>query len=78
MSNLLATDVVRPVEGLGRPSLTVDMEKNETGVNTHAHEAGSDAETTSVESETFQNGVQRVRAITEIWDKKTLITMFVL
>jgi MFS family permease len=77
MSNLLATDVVRPVEGFGRPSLTVDMEKNETGVNTHAHEAGSDAETKSVESETFQNGVQRVRAITEIWDKKTLITMFV-
>ena len=29
-------------------------------------------------SEEFQNGVQRVRAITEIWDKKTLITMFVL
>lgn len=29
-------------------------------------------------SEDFQDGVQRVRAITEIWSRKTLGTMFVL
>jgi hypothetical protein len=55
----------------------MDIEKKgETGVN--SQETGSNAETKSVESENFQNGVQRVRAITEIWDKKTLITMFIL
>lgn len=53
------------------------MEKNgDQAFN--AHETGSDGETKSVESETFQNGVQRVRAITEIWSTKTLITMLVL
>ena len=76
MSNPLATDAVRPAEGFGRPSRDIDMEKNDDAF--HAHETGSDVETKSVESETFQNGVQRVRAITEIWSKQTLITMFVL
>ncbi|KAE9574778.1 MFS siderochrome iron transporter 1 [Colletotrichum fructicola] len=36
-------------------------------------EGDSDAE-----SENFQGGVQRVRAITSVWTKKTLISMFVL
>jgi hypothetical protein len=77
MSNSLATDAVRPVEGFGRPSRDMDMEKNGDAAF-NAHETGSDGETKSVESETFQNGVQRVRAITEIWSKPTLITMFIL
>ncbi|KAH6865955.1 major facilitator superfamily domain-containing protein [Alternaria rosae] len=76
MSNLAATDAVRPVEGFGRPSRDIDMEKNGHQAF-NAHETGSDGETKSVESENFQNGVQRVRAITEIWSTPTLITMLV-
>ena len=67
------TDAVRPVSGFPRPSKDMDIEKNP-----NLHSANSDDETKSVESENFQNGVQRVRAITEIWSKKTLITMFIL
>lgn len=66
----IQTDAVRPVEGFPRPSKDLDIEKN------HAHEVDSNAETKSVESEQFQSGVQRVRAITDTWDKKTLILMF--
>lgn len=77
MSNTLATDVVRPVEGFTRPSHDVDIEKRGDGV-VHAHETNSDTETKSIESDNFQNGVQRVRAITEIWSKETLIIMFIL
>lgn len=77
MSNLNAIDAVRPADGFNRPSHDIDIEKSgNTGIATH--EAGSDVETKSVESENFQNGVQRVRAITEIWSKQTLITMFIL
>ncbi|KAF1845005.1 siderophore iron transporter-like protein mirB [Cucurbitaria berberidis CBS 394.84] len=67
------TDAVRPAAGFGRPSKDLDIEKTPN----HLHETNSDGDTKSVESETFQNGVQRVRAITEIWGKKTLITMFI-
>lgn len=68
------TDAVRPVSGFPRPSKDMDIEKNPNDL----HEASSDVEKKSLDSENFQNGVQRVRAITEIWGKKTLITMFVL
>ncbi|USP81792.1 siderophore transporter [Curvularia clavata] len=76
MSDTLATDVVRPAEGFTRPSHDIDIEKRGDGA-VHAHETNSDAETKSVESDNFQNGVQRVRAITEIWSKETLIIMFI-
>lgn len=39
----------------------------------HSLNKGDDAQ-----SEDFQDGVQRVRAITEIWSRKTLGIMFVL
>jgi hypothetical protein len=71
----LGADAVQPALSFVGPPR--DIEKSGDG-HFHAHETGSDGETRSVESETFQNGVQRVRAITEIWDKKTLITMFIL
>ncbi|CAE6996398.1 hypothetical protein P3342_000373 [Pyrenophora teres f. teres] len=74
MSEHLATDAVRPVRGF--PSTEMDVEKN-VDSNVHAHEMGSNGDDKSVESETFQNGVQRVRAITEIWSKQTLIAMFI-
>jgi hypothetical protein len=79
MNDQLVADKVLPTDagGIPRSSGENDIEKN-AGARFHAHEARSDAETKSVESEQFQNGVQRVRAITEVWDKKTLIIMFVL
>lgn len=75
MSKASATDAVRPAENFSRPPHDVDIEKRGGGA---VHEMGSDTETKSVESEDFQNGVQRVRAITEIWSKQTLIAMFIL
>ena len=77
MSEIAHTDAVRPVDGFVRPSKDLDIEKS-VNPNSHSHETNSDGDTKSVESETFQNGVQRVRAITEIWSKQTLIIMFVL
>ena len=41
--------------------------------DSHSSKKGDDAH-----SEDFQDGVQRVRAITEIWSRRTLGTMFVL
>jgi len=55
-----------------------DMEKS---INPHSQgvETSSDGGLKSDDdSEKFQNGVQRVRAITEIWTKQTLIAMFIL
>jgi hypothetical protein len=71
----LGADDVQPALGFINPPK--DIEKSGDG-HFHAHETGSDGETKSVESETFQNGVQRVRAIATVWHKKTLITMFIL
>lgn len=53
----------------------------EKTINPHSHgvETSSDGGLKADDdSEKFQNGVQRVRAITEIWTKQTLIAMFVL
>ncbi|KAF1831752.1 MFS general substrate transporter [Decorospora gaudefroyi] len=71
----LGTEAVQPALGFV-PSKEIDAEKNSDG-QFHARETGSDGETKSVESENFQNGVQRVRAITEVWSKKYLIMMFI-
>ncbi|KAH7384696.1 siderophore iron transporter-like protein mirB [Pyrenochaeta sp. MPI-SDFR-AT-0127] len=71
--NPIQVDAVRPTEGFRDPSKELDIEKRPE----HAHDTHSDDDTKSVESEKFQNGVQRVRAITEVWNKPTLIAMFV-
>ncbi|EOA91626.1 hypothetical protein ACJQWK_03094 [Exserohilum turcicum] len=73
MSKVSAPDAVRPADDVSRPPHDLDIEKRGGGA---VHEMASDTETKSVESDNFQNGVQRVRAITEIWSKKTLVTMF--
>lgn len=53
-----------------------DIEKS---VNPTSQETSSnDGIKEDRESERFQPGVQRVRAITEIWSKQTMIAMFVL
>lgn len=75
MSKVSAPDAVRPADDVSRPPHDLDIEKRGGGA---VHEMASDTETKSVESDNFQNGVQRVRAITEIWSKKTLVTMFTL
>ncbi|KAF2853038.1 siderophore iron transporter-like protein mirB [Plenodomus tracheiphilus IPT5] len=77
MSETLQTDTVRPAEGFGRPSKEIDIEKSGPTPALDTRDSHSDSDAKSVESEQFQNGVQRVRAITEIWDKKTLVSMFI-
>lgn len=51
---------------------TYNLESNPEGA------PGSSATDDDAKSERFQDGVQRVRAITDTWDKKTMIIMFVL
>lgn len=43
-----------------------------------AYDSQSSEKDDDAHSEEFQDGVQRVRAITEIWSRNTLATMFVL
>ncbi|KAF2687176.1 MFS general substrate transporter [Lentithecium fluviatile CBS 122367] len=60
-----------------RSPLPTDIEKNTAAEITAAD--GSDASGHETDkSEEFQNGVERVRAITAIWSRSTLISMFVL
>lgn len=73
-----ATEPVRPERPI---SQQFDAEKNvvdptttEVSGNKTNEDAGSDSDF----SEEFQNGVQRVRAITSIWSKYTLGSMFAL
>lgn len=55
-------------------SLTYNPEPNiESAPGSSAHGNDEDAK-----SDHFQNGVQRVRAITDTWDRKTMWIMFVL
>lgn len=52
-----------------------DMEKNPV-TNGGEYDTGSLSDDAS--SKEFQEGIQRVRAITSVWPKKTLWTMFAL
>lgn len=69
-----------PQSGIDRIPPGLDVEKN------GGHTAGSispDPSTNEVDIDgekvqEFQNGVERIRIITSIWDKPTLISMFVL
>ncbi|KAJ0160147.1 Siderophore iron transporter mirB [Colletotrichum tanaceti] len=60
----------------GRQEAGADIEKS------HAIDNGvrevDEKNTSDVDSEVFQPGVQRVRAITSVWTKKTMIIMFCL
>lgn len=77
--------VVGP-DGLEQPSkqsgiAETDMEKNGGADPLTTEIPGSNdngASSSDGDSERFQEGVQRVRAITTIWSKSTLISMFVL
>ncbi|KAF2017472.1 siderophore iron transporter-like protein mirB [Aaosphaeria arxii CBS 175.79] len=65
-------DVLHPINNnVVRPSAEITVEKD----------AVHDIEANSVDKEPeqhYQNGIERVRAITSIWSKTTLITMFIL
>jgi hypothetical protein len=67
---------------LERPiSQQFDAEKNGADPNTteiSGNKTNEDAGSDSDVSEKYQNGVQRVRAITSIWSKYTLASMFAL
>lgn len=70
-------DAVRPEHDVSKE---FDIEKS-INPQSHAHpvETGSDGGLKADnDSNKFQPGVQRVRAITEIWSKSTLISMFIL
>jgi hypothetical protein len=68
------SDAVRPAHDVSKE---FDIEKS---INPYSHgvEMSSDRGCKSDDSKRFQAGVQRVRAVTEIWSKKTLVIMFVL
>lgn len=60
------------------PSAQGDAEKG-TAVNGVVNETGDNLDSPErKDSDGFQNGVQRVRAITSVWSKKTLVLTFVL
>ncbi|KAF1971433.1 MFS general substrate transporter [Bimuria novae-zelandiae CBS 107.79] len=65
-----------PTAAIERIPPTIDVEKN------HHADVIAPSEDSEVpddsKSETFQPGVERVRAITEIWSTTTLISMFIL
>jgi hypothetical protein len=68
------TDGVRPAHDVSKE---FDIEKSIDPAS-HGVETASDGGYKTDDSEKFQAGVQRVRAITEIWNKQTLIAMFIL
>jgi hypothetical protein len=69
------SDGVRPAHDVSKE---FDIEKS-INPKSHAVDVSSDGGLKSDDdSERFQAGVQRVRAITEIWNKQTLIAMFIL
>jgi hypothetical protein len=68
------TDGVRPAHDVSKE---FDIEKSINPAS-HGVETASDGGYKTDHSEKFQAGVQRVRAITEIWNKQTLIAMFIL
>ena len=71
-----AVEGPQPTAGIGNiPPMATDVEKNNPDVIVPSD--GSDVQEDD-KSEDFQQGVERVRAITAIWTKTTLISMFIL
>ncbi|KAI3545198.1 siderophore iron transporter mirB [Colletotrichum abscissum] len=69
---------IEPQTAAHRTEAGIDYEKN-IAYDNGAQEVNHDTKQESdAESENFQGGVQRVRAITSVWSKKTMIIMFCL
>ncbi|KAH7130480.1 siderophore iron transporter-like protein mirB [Dendryphion nanum] len=75
--NSLKPDGPLPVGTTQNSSKEFDTEKN-VDSNYNAHELSSEGGHDTDGSSEYQNGVERVRAITAIWSKSTLISMFCL
>jgi hypothetical protein len=71
-STAFDTDGVRPSHDVSKE---FDVEKS---INPMPHSVDGDGSDKTDEEARFQPGVLRVRAITEIWTKQTLIVMFIL
>jgi hypothetical protein len=65
----------QPTSAIEHIQPTIDVEK--TNVNVHT-DGSNDNGFESDKPEEFQHGVERIRAITAIWSRSTLISMFVL
>lgn len=68
---------MRPIDGFPPATKDLDIEKS-ANPELAAHDSNSDRDDKSYQSEDYHSGIKRVRAITEVWGKKELITMFVL
>lgn len=66
-----------PDEASPREDRRSDPEK-QNEINHVVEETNDDSEIKEKDSANFQNGVQRVRAITSVWSTKTMILMFIL
>lgn len=65
-----------PVDAAPRDTaVATDVEKNGVAQQTVLADGVSDIDS-DADTKDFQEGVQRVRAITSIWSKKTLASMF--
>lgn len=69
-----------PNNGIAETSPDVDMEKSHPIVGHRGSDdvSANDRDIDGEKVQDFQRGVERVRVITTIWDKPTLISMFIL
>ncbi|KAJ5222978.1 major facilitator superfamily domain-containing protein [Penicillium citrinum] len=65
-----------PKEISARQDEQIDTEKK-AGINQAVEETNDDLVSEEKNSENFQNGVQRVKAITSVWSTKTMVLMFI-
>lgn len=69
---------MRPMDGFPPATKDLDIEKS-ANPELAARDSHSDRDDkSSYHSEDYHSGIKRVRAITEVWGKKELITMFIL
>ena len=65
-----------PKEISARQDEQIDTEKK-AGINQAVEETNDDLVSEEKNLENFQNGVQRVKAITSVWSTKTMVLMFI-
>ena len=74
----LTADGPQPTSGIERIPPQLDAEKNQHNVNYLDESDTNSRDIDGDKPQEFQRGVERVRIITSIWSKPTLISMFVL
>lgn len=73
-----AVPVTEQQQQVQRASLQIDPEKNAVATNEPQELNGDEKKYDTDGSENFQDGVNRIRAITSVWSTKTLILVFAL